>query len=240
MAAKSPQRVRKTPASRATRVALAEPVDMPAKPVVVSSGPAVPADTVNMAAPDRFSGYERTNTGLVVVPDDDAKLIDQWYQQSAKVTDLAGLLVLFNELNSLYQHSYNSYIHAVVVMANAMGRLMDKSSQGPADDFQRQMIGFTLLRAWHGIPLDEPVKMFRFSDLLMQNMANVRTFHMIDEYQSNWLRRKAMEKIMNTPPARVHPDARRYWQTLAGGAVPPGFTAMKPTNPVAPTPEKKE
>lgn len=228
-------------ATRVQPVPVAEVVpEVAAAPVVVSSGP-VSAEPVNMASaarpPDRFAGYERNSAGLVVLPDDDTRMIDRWYQQGSKVTDLAGLLVLFNELNTLYQHSYNSYIHAVTVMSSVMGRLMDMSTQGPADDFQRQMIGFTLLRVWHGIPVDEPLKMFRFNDLLTQGAANVRTFHMVDEYQGNWLRRRAMERLTNTPPSRVHPDVRRYWQSLAGGAVPPGFVAMKPN---APLPENKQ
>lgn len=214
---------------RAARVApLAEqPADAqpaPAVPVATLVEPSKPAEPIN--AEKQSTPYQKNDKGQTIIPDDDVMIIDEWYKRASGINDLAGALLLFNDLTAKYQHSYSSFIHAVSVFSALAGRLVDTSEQGRADDFQRQMIGFNLLRLWHGIPMDEPIKMFRFNDLLTQSMANVQTFRMIDAYQSDWLRKRALEKLLNTPSARLHPDTRRYLQGLSAGNAPAGFTHM--------------
>jgi len=228
---------------RATRVKLTEaPADAPPPPVVAPVATLVeqPRQTepVNMA--EKITPFQKNDKGQIIVPDDDAMIIDEWYRRASSINDLAGALLLFTDLTSKYQHSYGSFIHAVAVFSALAGKLLDMSDQGRADEFQRQMIGFTLLRIWHNIPMDEPIKMFRFNDLLSQSMANVQTFRMLDPNQANWLRRKALEKLANTPSTRLYTDTRRYLQGLSAGVAPAGFTTMPGMQQAPTNQEKKE
>ena len=224
---------RKSASTKTSRKQAAPPKALRLKPEVppVVNGEAGVQTKAQVSAtlvdqPEEHAGYERGMDGLVIIPDGDEVIVRGWYARAAQVNDAGALLLLMQDLFTKYQHNYVSFIHSIAIVSGVAGAVMNTSKQGPCDDYQRQMVGFLLLRMWHQIPEDEPLKMFRFSDILENKPVSVKTFRVIDEYQGDWLRRKALTMLANTAPSKVHPDLRKHWQFLASGGTPDGFVKL--------------
>jgi hypothetical protein len=143
---------------------------------------------------------------------------DEYYARAKEVRTLEDFDALFHDLTENETHDYSTICYAVVAMAVAATKAIDRSKVGGITGFQASCCMWDFMEQFNGIT--PPSKLLQYNDMLYPQLL-YKFDKVVSTETWEWVKEKAYQNILQYPNS--HPDVLKHWQSILRGELPEGF-----------------